>query len=152
MINEYYIKSTGNKVQDLFDFLEANRNVDEGDAWSYWLDHQIEDYLKIFNLKEVIELQEAIFKWDDTTTGHIADSILAVNNPLIDSKALYAEIFILNQDPDWEEYLVQNIHLVNDERKRPIIFYERILSKIEHLETKFNCDYTYYKKQIISKI
>lgn len=152
MINTYHIKSNGSKVQNLFDFLEANKNEDEGDAWFFWLDHQIKNHLENFNLEESIELERAIIQWDDKKNGHIADPLLEVNNPLIDGKALYAEIFISNHDPEWAEYLIQNIHVINNDTIRSNELYQKVLSKIEYLEKILNRDYTYYKNQIKSKL
>jgi hypothetical protein len=146
-----YIDLIENKAQILHGFLEVNRNEVEG--WNFGLGQAITEFLSKLDKKDCELIQQQMWDWGDVNLANLADPILDTRNDYLDTPFIYGKIFLTITNSASLEYLVENIHIVNDEsRNRPFTFYYDLAQKIEITAKHVGKDFTTYKKHVIDKL
>jgi hypothetical protein len=143
-----------NRLHALYLYIEANQDVDEGDAWIHLHDPKICSYLNSFSKSEWEQLEQEMFSWNETILFNLADPLISAKNKHISVEYLYARIFLQAKSLEDLVYLVQNIHLVSyiPIGKCEINFYHEIKHKIIRLSEHFGSDNSYWLEVLDSKI
>ncbi|CEJ70651.1 hypothetical protein BN1195_02979 [Chryseobacterium oranimense G311] len=150
----YTIPEIEDKIQALYEYLEANAYDTEGDSWYHGHNPIIISHINNFSATECKKLVSEIRSWKEDILIHLADPFLDISNPDLNGYFLYCQIFLKISDLTSQEYLLGNIHLVNAIPKgsQPLHFYLELEQKITSVNKKLNGNYGFSVEQIKLKI
>jgi len=148
------IPESQDKIKALYSYIESNLSNHEGDFWHYILDPTIVTYINNLSKTDCENLIYGVYNWDEEALVSLADPFLKISNPNLDGYYLYCKIFLEIIDIENEEYLIQNIQIVNAVKKgsQPMKFYLDMENKIIAVNEKLDGRYKYAVDQIKLKI
>ena len=119
------------KIEALRIYLEANKNDDEGDNWTFGHNPTIINFLDTFSGEEYEILKVEIENWSDEVVCNLADPIGECSNKVIDGGYIYCKIFVQINRIEELEYLIENLAAYAWEIKGSYsqMFYDRLLQK-----------------------
>ena len=135
-------------------YIDGNASDTEGDSWYYGHNPIIVSHINNLSKVECERLVSEIWNWKEEILVDLADPFLQIRNPNLDGCFLYCKIFMNITDIENEQYLIENIHLVNaiPKRSQPISFFLDLENKIIRVNEKLDGRYKYCVEQIKLKI
>ncbi|MCV9927619.1 hypothetical protein OIU83_08155 [Flavobacterium sp. LS1R49] len=142
------------KIKALYLYIDGNASDTEGDSWYYGHNPIIVSHINTLSKAECERLVSEIWNWKEEILVDLADPFLQIENPNLDGCFLYCKIFMNITDIENEQYLIENIHLVNTipKRSQPISFFLDLENKIIRVNEKLDGRYKYCVEQIKLKI